>query len=56
MAYHTACTMVGLAKMRVNHISQKIYSSTFRFHNYVGTKQAEVQAMAGKTQTTDTVI
>jgi hypothetical protein len=56
MAYHTVCTMVGLAKMRVIHLSQKIYSGIFRFHNSAGVKRVEVQAMVVKTQTTDTVI
>jgi hypothetical protein len=56
MVYHTACTMVGLAKMRVIDLSQKIYSGTFRFHNSAGAKRVEVQATVGKTQTTDTVI
>jgi len=56
MAYHTACTMVGLAKMRAIHLSHKIYSGTFRFHNSAGAKRVEVQAIVGKTQTTDTVI
>jgi hypothetical protein len=52
IAYHTACTMVGMAKVRVIHLSQKIYSGTFHFHNSAGAKRVEVQAMVGKTQTT----
>jgi hypothetical protein len=56
MDYHTACTMVGMAKMRVTHPCHKIYSGTFRFHHSAGAKRVEVQAMVGKTQTTDTVI
>jgi hypothetical protein len=56
MDYHTACMMVGLAKMRVIHLSQKIYSGTFRFHNSAAAKRIEIQAMVGKTRTTDTVI
>jgi len=56
MDYHTACTMVGLAYMRVIHLCHKINSGIFRFHNSAGAKRVEVQAMVGKTQTTDTVI
>jgi hypothetical protein len=50
MAYHTACTMVGLAKMRAIHISQIIYSGTFGFHNSAGAGRSKV----GKTQASDT--